>query len=111
MDVAEAGGGHVAVAPALGPAAPGEVRIFVVHEEPLIEQADVLEVGGPEQHAGAAPREHVGHRLVLTGIALEEATVAAVARTGQVRAHVVDDVVAVRLELHVDPPRDGSDRH
>ena len=34
--------GHVAVAPALGPTAPGEVRVLVVHEEPLIEEADVV---------------------------------------------------------------------
>ena len=65
VDVAEAAGGDVREAPAARTAPPRQVDVLVVHEEPLVEEADVAEVVGPEQHAGAAPGEDLLGLVVL----------------------------------------------
>ena len=53
------GRGDVAVAPALAAPAPGEVGVLGVHEQPLVEGPDLVEVAAAEEHGGAAPAPDV----------------------------------------------------
>ena len=103
VDVAQASGGHVLVAPTAGPSPPRQVGVLVVHEEALVEEPDVTQVGGAEEHPGPAPGEHVLGLVVLRHVSLEEPAVAAVAAAHEPGAHVVEHVVAIRAEGHLEP--------
>ena len=59
--------GDVAVAPPASRAAPAEVGVLGVEEQPLVEAADVVEVAATQEHGGAAPAPDVLLAVVLAG--------------------------------------------
>ena len=61
--VVDAGLRHVAVAGAAQQPAPGQVGVLVVEEPARVQQAHLPQVGGAQQHAGAAPGRHVARDL------------------------------------------------
>ena len=63
--------------------APGEVGVLVVEEEAFVEQPDLLEVTAAKQDTAAASREDLGGLVVLTLVALQEASIGSEAELHQ----------------------------
>jgi len=97
--------------PTGGPASPGQVGVLVVEEEPLVEEADLPQVPGPQHGLTTTPGKDLGRLVVLADIGLEEAAVAPVATFDQHRADVVHHVVGLAAEGDLDPRRLGPGRH
>ena len=83
-------GRHVPVAPAPPRAAPAEVGVLGVHEQPLVEAAHVVEVAAAEEHGRAAPAPHVLLAVVLAGVHLAVAAVVELPGRPEHVADVVD---------------------
>src|SRR5689334_8568778 len=93
MNVPDHGPRHIAKAPAAQPRPPGQVEVFVIHEEPVVKKPDVVEHASTKQNRRAARSEHLGRFFELPDVEGTEAPVAAA-------------TVAVEVEPRaVDPPR------
>ena len=84
--------------------APAEVHVFVEHEKPLVEPADLAVDVGAHEHGGARAEEHILGNVVLRPVGLLDLTLVAHAEPGHRAVDVVDQATVPVEHLARDRP-------
>jgi len=69
-----------------------KISVFVIQEEPLLKNTNILKVACTEEHRGSTPRTDVYRVVILTGINFVKAAFVTNPRIVEPRTNIVHDI-------------------